>query len=78
MLYTIENLIEFNEVIKLTNINNERFDRIVATKDNDLYIDNIEILEKNIPMKKIPNSSPSFIFGSAYLYIASNTIPVHR
>lgn len=38
MLYTIENLIEFNEVIKLTSINNEYFDRIVATKDNDLYI----------------------------------------
>ena len=38
MLHIVENLLEFNEIIKLTNINNEYFDRIVATKDNELYI----------------------------------------
>ena len=42
------------------------------------FTNSMRNLEKNIPMKKIPSSSPSYIFGSAYLYITNNTIPVHK
>lgn len=38
MLYKVENIHEFNEIVKLLTFNNNSFDRIVTTKDNRSYI----------------------------------------
>ena len=42
------------------------------------FTNSMRNLEKKIPIKKMPNSSPSFILDSAYLYRQNRIIPVPK